>query len=314
MRPLRRLLPSLNTLYVFESAARLGSFSRAAAELGISQPAVSHRIRELENGFGLSLFARRHRGIELTADGERFFVDVSAALGRILDSARGLEQSAKAAGSVTLSVSTALAAHWLLPRTSRLRASHPEITLRVQTTDSEVDTADGDFDIAIPLGTGPWRGMEQWRFCRESIFPVCAPSFLDRFPDPLSPPALAGATLLQLDEPYDGKRMSWQTWLAQAGIDAGPSNAALRFNDYLILLQAAVAGEGIALGWRHIVNDLLHQGLLVRAHDTDIVTDNDFVLLRPDRAKANPAVETVRKWLIDEATDSFEGSHWHKLN
>ncbi len=301
MRALRRLIPSLNALYVFEAAARLGSFSRAADELGISQPAVSHRMRELEDGFGLPLFDRQHRGISLTAEGALFHAEVSGAMARLLESAQGLARAARPAGSVSLCVSTALAAFWLLPRASRLRAAHPDITLHIQTTDSEVDVASGDFDLAIPLGHEDWTGHARRTLCKESVIPVCAPSYLDWLGGPLNPDTLDRATLLQLDEPYRGKRMTWSSWLAEAGIASIAPRAELSFNDYLIVLQGALAGQGIALGWRHIVTDLLEQGLLVAAGPHDVVTDRDFVLLRPESTQDSPAVDAVHRWLLEEA-------------
>lgn len=301
MRALRKHLPSLNALYVFEAAARLGSFSRAADELGISQPAISHRIRELEDGFGIPLFRRRHRGIEVTEDGARFHADVTASLSRLLESVLSLARSARPAGSVSLCVSTALAAFWLLPRAHRLRTAHPDITLHIQTTDSEVDVAGGGFDLAIPLGHESWAEHGVHHLCRERIVPVCAPGYLEHLGGALSAETLPRATLLQLDEPYRGKRMNWSGWLHASGFDGPTPKAQLSFNDYLIVLQGALSGQGIALGWWHIVKDLIDQGLLVRAYPGDVVTERDFVILRPSASEGNQAVDRVHEWLLSEA-------------
>ena len=212
MRALRRLLPSLNHLYVFEAAARLGSFSAAANELGVSQPAVSNRIRHLESELGAILFYRERRGISLTAQGEAFFRDTSLALSQVLVSAQGLTPRAAHDGSVSLAVSTAFATYFLLPRTRALRQQHPEITLRIQATDEDIDRDGDGFDIAIPLGRGPWPGHDTVPVASECIRPVASPAVVEALGEPLSLSALVHAPLLHLFEPYAHKRMAWSSW------------------------------------------------------------------------------------------------------
>jgi len=301
MRALRRLLPSLNHLYVFEAAARLGSFSAAANELGVSQPAVSNRIRHLESELGAVLFYRERRGISLTAQGEAFFRDTSLALSQVLVSVQGLSAPQVDDSSVTLAVSTAFATYYLLPRTRALRLLHPGITLQVQATDAEVDLDGGGFDIAILLGRGPWPGHDVAAVAPERIRPVASPTVVEALGGPLGLSDLAQAPLLHLFEPYEHKRMSWPSWFELAGSPVRElPPPTLAFNDYQVILQAAMTGEGIALGWTHIVDDLVQQGLLAWASDIMVETDHPFCIVQSKDRLPTPSTQLVTEWLINE--------------
>ena len=218
MRNLRSLLPAPAALFAFEAAARLTSFTRAAAELNISQAAVSYSVKQLEAGLGQKLFVRQHRRVVLTEAGERFFQDVSVGLGHIRRSAESLMQGGKP-GHVTLSCSTAFASWWMLPRLARFRAAHPDIDLRLQTTDRDVDLAEERIELGIRRGRGDWPEYATCFLAAEAIHPICSPAYLAGVARPADPAGLARLKLVHLDEPFRPPvlsqwRRQWSIWRA----------------------------------------------------------------------------------------------------
>ena len=298
MRNLRAVLPSPSALLAFEAAARLGSFTRAAAELGVTQAAVSYSVKRLEAELGLQLFLRQHRRVLLTEAGERFFQDVSIGLGHIRRSAETLRQR-RDAGHVTLSVSTAFASWWMLPRLARFRAAHPEIDLRLQTTDKDVDLAAENIDLGVRRGEGGWPEYATAFLATEVIYAVCSPAYLASAAPPTAPADLMTLKLIHLDEPFR-PRPTWTDWFAAQGVAYADFGEGLRLNDYALVIQAALEGEGVALGWRHLTDALVARGALVRPLPQPLVTGLGFHVVWPkDRTLARDA-ETVRDWLVAE--------------
>ena len=254
----------MGNLITFEAAARTGSFTKAALELAVGQPAVSHAIRLLEDELGVVLFDRRHKGVELTEAGRYLLEQVSLGL-TLMDQALREVRSMTPGHQVTLAVSTATATWWLMPRIARFKQQHPDIELRCITTDIDLDLdlERERIDLAITLGSGDFAQHARWRFVNEEVFAVCSPAFLAANPQLQSPQDLANSTLLHLEERYR-PRLDWSLWLAHFGVSAARAGKALTFNDYSIVLQAALEGQGLALGWRHIVEPLIAQGRLVR--------------------------------------------------
>jgi LysR family transcriptional regulator, glycine cleavage system transcriptional activator len=192
--------PAMHSLIAFEAAARTGSFTRAAEELQISQPAVSHAMRLLEAELGLALFERRHKGVSTTDAGQHLLQQVSLGL-TLIDQALREVRGMTAAQPVTLAVSTATATWWLLPRIARFRQQHPAIELRCITTDTDPDLARERIDLAITLGTGEFPQLQRWLFVDEEIFPVCSPAYLRAFGSMPDVQALTRTTLLHLERP-----------------------------------------------------------------------------------------------------------------
>ncbi|WP_342616412.1 LysR substrate-binding domain-containing protein [Rhodoferax sp. GW822-FHT02A01] len=291
---------SLNNLLVFESAARRGSFTRAAEDLGISQPAVSHAMRLLEADLGVALFERQHKGVQTTEAGKYLLEQVGMGLSLIdqaLREVRGMQ-----AHQVTLAVSTATATWWLLPRIARFKQMHPDIELRVITTDTDLDLARERIDLAVTLGADDFAHYQRWHFVDEEIFPVCSPKFLKENPLP-DLKALAHSPLLLLEERYR-PRMAWKDWLARFGISLPRQPRLFRFNDYSIVLQAAIEGQGVAQGWRHIVQPLIAQGLLVRPIDASVTTDQPLYITAPQGKALRTDVAYLKDWLVAEASTS----------
>lgn len=291
--------PSINSLIAFEAAARCGSFTRAAAELRISQPAISHTIRLLEAELGVKLFERRHKGVQPTEAGRYLLEQVGTGLTLIHQAVREVRTLTERR-QVTLAISTATATYWLLPRVARFKQAYPDIELRCITTDTDPDLEREGIDLAIPLGTGEWPRYRRWRFVDEEVFPVCSSDYLLRH-GPLTQPAdLARAALLHLEEHYR-PRLDWTGWLARFGVSAPRGGRLFSFNDYSIVIQAALEGQGVALGWRHIVAPLIDQGRLVRPVSQSVTTDHPIYLIAPRTAHLGPAALCLRDWLIAEA-------------
>lgn len=296
----KRLDPSLiGFLVTFEAAARTGSFTRAAEELAISQPAVSHAMRGLESELGLSLFERRHKGVDLTPAGQYLLEQASLGLTLIDQALRELRNRTRGQ-QVTLAVSTATATWWLMPRIARFKQLHPQVELRCITTDVDLNLEREQIDLAITLGSGEFLGHERWHFVDEEVFPVCSPSYLARHPGLSEPAALTQADLLHLEERYR-PRLDWPGWLAHCGLTLPLGGKLFTFNDYSIVLQAALEGQGVALGWRHIVAPLIEQGRLVVPLRQAVTTDQPIYIVAPAGRALRPAASDLRDWLIAEA-------------
>jgi DNA-binding transcriptional LysR family regulator len=301
-RPAHKAKPnqSLNNLLVFESAARRGSFTRAAEDLHISQPAVSHAMRLLEADLGVALFERQHKGVRTTNAGQYLLEQVGMGLSLIDQALR--EVRSMQAHQVTLAVSTATATWWLMPRIARFKQQHPEIELRVITTDTDLDMARERIDLSITLGADDFANYQKWHFVEEEIFPVCSPKFLKANPLP-DLQALANSPLLLLEERYC-PRMDWKEWLARFNTRLPRKPALFRFNDYSIVLQAAIEGQGVAQGWRHIVQPLIAQGLLLRPLQHSVTTDQPLFITAPRAKVLRPDVAYLKDWLVAEAANT----------
>lgn len=300
MRSLRHLLPSAGSLIVFEAAGRLASFTAAGRELGITQAAVSYAVRGLEEQLGCRLFERRHRQVLLTEAGRRFFADVSLGLSHIRKSAEDLREFASG-GHVTLTASTAFASFWMMPRLQQFRDELPGVDLRIQTADRDLDLVTEGIQLGIRGGDpAGWAGYETLPLASEEIFPVAGASYAQRFGLPGTPEEVGAHRLIHLEEPYR-EAASWSEWFASAGVSVADAARGLRINDYALVIQAVMEGQGIALGWRHLVERLLASGLLVRLTGHTLKTGTSFhIIWQKDRALSANA-RKVRDWLARQA-------------
>jgi DNA-binding transcriptional LysR family regulator len=296
MATLRRLLPSLGGLVVFEAAGRLSSFTAAARELGMTQAAVSYAIRHLERHLGTPLFHREHRQVRLTEAGARFLADVSLGLSHIQRSAEEL-RSIATGPHVTVSASTAFASFWVVPRLGRFRQDLPGIELRIQTADRDVDLIAENIPLGIRGGApDEWPRYELAPLAPERIHAVCGASYRARHGAPATVEELLAHTLIHLEEPFR-PAATWREWFESAGIDGGRTPKGLSINDYVLVVQAAIEGQGIALGWEHLTSRLVASGLLVRVTDHVLTTGSWYSVAWPrDRPLSKPA-SSVRDWL-----------------
>lgn len=297
MKKININLTSSRALLLFESAARLGSFSRAARDMNVGQPAVSHGIRQLEETLGTRLFVRKPHGVELTEAGARLaihlqkgYAEIRAGIQEALAMNEGHER-------VTLMVSTSLASYWLMPRLGEFKQQYPGIDLRCITQDTDRDVRSGDYDLCIPLGGSSWPGFRSWKFVEEELYAVCSPAYYESVKPVGGAGGLLSCDLLILEERYES-RFNWHNWFKRLGVDAGDRIDGATSNDYSIVLQASIGGQGVALGWRHIVQPLLDEGILVRAVEDSVRTDRPFYIIAPESLPLRPAVTALRDWLI----------------
>lgn len=296
METLRRLVPSIGSLVVFEAAGRLSSFSAAARELGMSQAAVSYAIGRLEAQLSTTLFFREHRRVRLTEAGGRFLADVALGLSHIHKSAEALRAQATGV-HVTLSASTAFAAYWMVPRLERFRQEVPGIDLRIQTADRDLDLVAERISLGIRGGSAAdWPHYALQPLAPEEIYAVCGPGYAARHGLPGCVEELAGHSLIHLEEPFR-PATTWRDFLAAAGVDARHGLGGLRINDYVLVIQSVIAGQGIALGWRHLTDRLVEEGVLIRPLDGVLVTGKHFHVAWPKDTTLSEPARRVRDWL-----------------
>jgi LysR family transcriptional regulator, glycine cleavage system transcriptional activator len=298
-------LPPLDLFHTFEAVARHRSFTLAAAELFLTQSAVSRQIKALEETLGLRLFHRRHRAIDLTDDGQRLFESVTRGLDDIGACLAALGAAAKAP-QITVCASVAFAWYWLMPRLERFGALQPDVDLRVLATDQPVlpgtDQGSGGVDVAILFGAGTWEGLEARLLFGERVYPVCSPSWLRDHPALHRPGDLLDQTLLHLEygKPTFGG-VDWRTWLLRQGVTGQPVRRGLRFNSYPMVLQAAEAGHGVALGWSYVTDPLLTEGRLVCPVDRTLETTDGYYLCTSVAAARTPDIRAFLDWISAEA-------------
>ena len=207
-----RRLPPLNAVKAFEAAARHLSFTRAAEELFVTQAAVSHQIKALEEYLGLKLFRRKNRSLLLTEEGQSYFLDIKDIFTQLADATDRL-LARSAIGSLTVATSPSFAIQWLVPRLAKFSEKNPEIDVRIKAVDDEDGSLTDDVDVAIYYGMGNWQGMRADKLRNEVLIPVCSPLLLNG-PKPLEKPSdLRNHTLL-----HDSSRQDWQAWFRQCGI------------------------------------------------------------------------------------------------
>ncbi|RKF16259.1 LysR family transcriptional regulator [Roseovarius spongiae] len=299
MQELWKLVASPRHLLVFETAARHGSFTRAAREMNVQQPAVSAAIKQLEEALGTALFTRAHRSVTLTPAGERLYTDVSGAFARVLDSARTLA-TRHAGNRVTLSASTAFAHYWMVPRLAGFHAANPDTDLRLQTSDREPDIDAEGLSLAIRRGNGNWPGCDAALIAPEVIAPIAAPRVMAAAINLRSIATLGNQPLIHLEEPVRD-RPTWADFFRHWQAPYAEPHGGLRLNDYALVLQATMAGEGFALGWRHTTAFLVQQGLLAERADWAWETGAGFYLVWSNGAPLSAEALAARDWLIAHA-------------
>ncbi|HEX6013661.1 MAG TPA: LysR substrate-binding domain-containing protein [Geminicoccaceae bacterium] len=299
MQQLRRRLPPVNSLVIFEAAGRHLNFTRAGEELGLTQSAVSRQVQLLEDHLGAALFQRRGRTLVLTRDGARLHGAVTMGLDHIAGVAVDIRRH-RGQGELIVATSVTFASYWLMGRLAKFRAAYPEIELKLVASTRIHELMAAEVDIAIRYGTGQWEGLEAIRIFDNEIWPVCAPSYLAGRPPPEQVAGLLGETLLHLGQ-FDRNWVTWQAWLGAQGVTASPAKRGLEFDNYLVLLQAAIRGEGVALCGRRLAEDFIARGDLVRPIEAALRSDRAFYLLYPDGSRLSPAAEKFRDWVIAEA-------------
>jgi putative choline sulfate-utilization transcription factor len=309
---LRRKLPPLSSLMAFEAAGRHLNFTLAGKELNVTQAAISRQIHSLEDHLGFPVFIRQHRAVRLTPDGEKFHRVVTMSLQHVAEAAGELQRKANRR-TVTVGTTIAFATFWLMPLLNRFRAEDPEVELRLMASDAPIDLLADGVDLAVKYGDGRWPGLDAVYLFRDEIFPVCSPDFLKAHPAADSLAGLPKLPLLELEE-VDASWMDWPRWLAAAGIAARPGSRSLVYNNYPLLIQAAVDGHGVALGWRYFVDELLQSGRLVHVTGQTVRTGLGFYLVTPQGETRSAHAVRLHDWLTSRISRDDDSAPGGPLN
>lgn len=295
-----RRLPPLNSLRVFEAAARHLSFTRAAEELFVTQAAVSHQIKALEEFLGLKLFRRRNRSLLLTEEGQSYFLDIKEIFSSLSEATdKVLERSAK--GALTISLPPSFAIQWLVPRLSDFNNQEPDIDVRIKAVDMDEGSLTEDVDVAIYYGRGNWPGLRVELLYQEQLLPLCSPQVLLN-EKPLSTiDDLRFHTLL-----HDTSRKDWKSFVKQYDLEGMNVNHGPIFSHTTMVLQAAAHGQGIALGNNVLAQPELDAGRLVAPFEEVLVSKNAFYLVCSEKQADTGRIATFREWILSKARSEQE--------
>ncbi|MHC8321919.1 LysR substrate-binding domain-containing protein [Pseudomonas sp. GB2N2] len=278
-------LPPLIALRAFEAVARHLSFIKAAEELSVTQSAISHQVQKLEQFLNQQLFIRRTRAIDLTPAGEAYYRQIQPALESIALATRELRSNDLHETTLRIGLLASFATLWLAPRLASFNARHPHIHVELMPSVELADVGGGEVDLAIRYGKGGWPKVRARRFMVETLTPVCSPDFKAR--------GIEKGPLLMAKshQPFE-----WIDWSAHSGLDLAHYPSVM-LHDYNIVVEAAVAGQGIAMGRHHLIHRRIKEGALVEAFDTPSFTSEiGYWLVTPDRP-ASHAAECFGEWL-----------------
>lgn len=288
-------LPPLNGVRAFEASARHRSFTRAAAELSVTQAAVSQQVRRLEDWLSVRLFHRRENSLELTEAGRTYLPLVSAALAGIADATAQIAPG-RAAGVLTVSTSPSFAAKWLTSRLPQFSAAHPDVDVNVTASLALADLEGSEADCAVRWGRGGWDGLACDRLFAEDSFPVCSPALREQL---RTLDDLRRHTLL-----HDQSLAPWRDWLRAVGMADVDWVRGLRVSDSSLTIQAAVEGQGVALVVFSLVADDLAAGRLVRPLDLSIQNQASYHFVATTRSLRRPIVRAFRDWIVAAAAET----------
>ncbi|TQV81839.1 LysR family transcriptional regulator [Denitrobaculum tricleocarpae] len=318
MKNLRRSLPPLASLLPFEAAARLGSITKAGAELGLTQAAISKQIRALEEDLGVALFERRNRAVHLTQEGRELGRRVSEAFESIGAFAEDLRQSHRE-GEVVLRSQLCEGLYWLLPRLSDFYQKHPEVPVRVSTSTRPISESEERFDLALQT-SGRNSGNTKLAFtASDEIFPICSPKYLETLQASRSVPARQDSSPsgpsdrnLPLDialvpklrllhhkvEPQDW--IDWDAWLEKLETGMHVGHSGIVYDSYPLMIQAVLEGHGVALGWRRTIEPYLRSGSVLRPFAESLYLPDGLSIYRPAGWQSRKGTSVLLKWLESE--------------
>lgn len=295
----------LNALRAFEASARHQSFSAAAAELHVTPAAVGQLVRTLEEWLGTPLFHRGTSGrarLVPTEAAERALPDIRAGFDRLTLGLERLKEGS-ASGVLTVTVSPAFAAKWLLPRIDRFQAAWPDTDVRLETSLKSADFVAQRIDIGVRYGTGSWPGLTADKLMEEEVYPVCSPKLLREHGRMKEPNDLARETLIH-DLSMDGHTgfPTWDAWLQKAGVTEIAATRGMRINNSASVLQAAIEGHGVALARSVMAHDDLATGHLVRLFpEITFASPLAYYVVYRAECSSLPRLSAFREWLLEEA-------------
>ncbi len=299
MAKLRFKIPPPNHLVTFEAAGRCLNFTKAAKELNVSRVSVSQQIKALENYLGVPLFVRLHRSLQLTKAGEQYFTTVSHSFSEILK-ATYLVQKKGSDDNLTVTVTTGFSTYWLLPRIGEFREKHPGIDLRFLISDLYINFDQEDVDLAIRYGEGHWDGLNSQFLLREEIFPCCSTKYFVGQKNFTSAKDLLSEPLIHLEGAYD-HQTSWKHWFDVQGVDVTKLPPGIFVNTYTNLVQAVMAGQGLALIGPPLVEQFLDDKNLICPIKCKPITRRAFYLVSPEVRPLSIAANYFAEWICEEA-------------
>ena len=292
-------LPPLSALRAFEAAARNLSFTRAGLELNVTQAAISYQVRRLENHFGIKLFHRLNRALALTDAGHGFFAVVGQAFDLLAVGAHGLAGHDHQK-TITVSASQSLAAKWLIPRLDRFRARYPQVRIHIDATDTVADLTQGKVHLALRYAQRIDPALNSLLLFTEQVFPVCSPALIDGGPPLGDPRDLRHHTLIH-DVMTD---VTWRDWLGATGIEGKFATHGPSFSHSGLAIDAAIEGQGIALGRSALIVDDLTAGRLIRPFDITLLSTYAYYVVSFGDGTGNPNVAAFMDWVLLEAKQS----------
>ena len=312
----------MRALTVFEAAARHGRFTAAAGELSMTQAAVSQHVAQLEAELGMTLFDRRHRGVELTSGGAAFLQSVQLGLKTLAD---GVASARRHAGGKAIQILTdhGFAGGWLMSRLGALSDLLPGVEICVATTQADLEQTDAAFDLAIMFGTGDWSGFRSTPLFREAAYPVCTPGYLEAQgllehgltgkapPEPvaMTPARVAQLRLLHLRGTGHRRWFGWADWFAANGMTLDARRQELTFDNAQLVLQATLLGQGVSIGWQPMIDDLVASGALVCLAAAPLRSRRGYFVVEHDRRPCSGNVAALKTWLLasgpSQQTTSF---------
>ncbi|WP_417624897.1 transcriptional regulator GcvA [Paremcibacter congregatus] len=293
---MKRHIPPLNALKSFEAAARMGSFRDAAEELHVSHSAVSHQIKRLEEYLETELFIRHPRSVELSKAGKKYYPVLRDAFDRIAEGTKTLLKPHQR-NVLTIQTYSTFAIRWLIQRLPDFNAAYPDLQVRLNTAQSDVDFDNEDIDLAVMIGHPENSDLAYEYLFSPELFPVCAPALLSSDLGLKSPADLAKHTILQV---YPSER-DWEIWLSKNKVENVDLTSGINLDSYDHALKTAVRGIGVALGMQPYVKEDLDSGHLVRPFgNTSIPAPGNWFMVYPKEKHANAKVNCFRGWLLEQ--------------
>lgn len=298
---LRKALPSPVALFMFEAAARHLSFTRAGSEFNVTQSAISRMIKRLELHLGTILFDRNPSGLKLTADGQELFKSVSMGFKMIEAGLDELQSRQDDTNCVTISISSAFAMHWFVPRMDRFQLRFPEIDLRLQLVKGEPVGPFEDVDLAVRFNQPPNSEQHSWKLADEVIIPVCSEAYLA---DHGSVEARRSGHILAKQS--EATRLPWEFFIQNSGFPMPQGERYLIFSDYALVIQAALKGRALALGWLHVIGEEFLERGLVRAGHSELKSGFSYHIVATKNRPLRDASIVVKDWIVAEMDEMLQ--------
>ncbi|VVO74196.1 Glycine cleavage system transcriptional activator [Pseudomonas fluorescens] len=287
-------LPPLSAIVAFDAVVRLGTFTRAASELHLTQSAVSKQIKRLELSLGTPLFERKGNDVILTSSGAVLYRAVTQSLQCIKEAVQQIDDAL--APSLSISASSGIASYLVIPMISRFRKSHAQIDVRVVGAQDRLNMKGGDTDFAIVYGDGRWKDLRAHRIAEEEIFAICTPEYRDKHSIRCLAD-LSHSDLIEL-ESNDPATLSTRQWMRQVGYEGPHKGSIIRVSSYDLAIKAALAGEGVALAWAEALPDELRTRQLCRVCDETLKTGLGEYITCPAARELTPMAQTLWDWVV----------------